>query len=210
MRARGCRASRKGEPITLTAYHEAGHAVAAVLLRCPVESITIEPGEDSGCLGRCVLGDRPSWLCPDTSGGSRARFYIERRMMILLAGRVAESKHLGRPYHEGSEGDEDKIARLAEVICGSDGEDQKFIAWLHARTVNLLSVEEHWQAVERVVAELLERKTLKGAAVRRVVEQALHGCGRRPKGPHPGLTRCPSTSCDSGGTGRARIRPASR
>ena len=60
-----------------TAYHEAGHAVAAFLLRRRLRRATIIPDEDS--LGHIRTGRAPPTLQPDISTSLRDRTGSEGR-----------------------------------------------------------------------------------------------------------------------------------
>ncbi len=67
-----------------TAYHEAGHAVAALALDRPVLKVSIRPERDR--LGICAFGKpvmRPS------------EDWLEREMLIALAGMAAEARYTG-------------------------------------------------------------------------------------------------------------------
>src|SRR5262245_61449239 len=74
-----------------TAYHEAGHAVAALALDRPVMKVSIKPDRDR--LGICAFGKavfRPS------------QDWLEREVLIALAGMAAEAKHTGEYDHEAA------------------------------------------------------------------------------------------------------------
>lgn len=79
----------------LNAYHEAGHALMAILLGGEVRSVTIEPDNDDG---------------PDRQGDTqvlwrRSRMsekqFAETAIQVSLAGPVAEMIYSGEPYHPG-------------------------------------------------------------------------------------------------------------
>ena len=72
-----------------TAYHEAGHAVAALALDRPVTRVSILARRDT--LGTCAFGKavfRPS------------EDWVERETMISLAGLAAEARHTGEYDHD--------------------------------------------------------------------------------------------------------------
>src|SRR5262249_54891701 len=152
-----------------------GHAVAAVRLCGRVESVTFEPGEGTGLLGKCVgqAARRgggpppPAARPPPPSPGAGGRCSWPRW------GRRAGPRPAPAPGGGRGRGGQGRSPRRGGQRPGQRA--QRFIDWLHARAVNLLSVEGHWRAVERVAAALLELRTLSGAAVRRAVLQARHG-----------------------------------
>src|SRR5262245_4708973 len=72
-----------------TAYHEAGHAVAALALGRPVHAVSVLPGRER--LGECHFGKavfRPS------------EDWLEREALIALAGLAAEALHTGEYARE--------------------------------------------------------------------------------------------------------------
>jgi ATP-dependent Zn protease len=78
------RVQRSGGPDEATAYHEAGHAVVALALDRPVVKVSILADRDR--LGICFFGKavfRPS------------EDWLEREMLIALAGLAAEARHTG-------------------------------------------------------------------------------------------------------------------
>src|SRR4030095_10953956 len=67
-----------------TAYHEAGHAVVALILGRPVDEVSVLASRDF--LGVCKFGKariRPS------------EGWLEREMLIALGGIAAEARHTG-------------------------------------------------------------------------------------------------------------------
>jgi ATP-dependent Zn protease len=87
--------------VTLTAYHEAGHAVVALLHDRPVQRVSILPNQER--LGECKFGKgvfRPS------------EDAVEREILIALAGLAAEARHAGRYALEGADRDLRYVRRL--------------------------------------------------------------------------------------------------
>src|SRR5437016_2249213 len=79
-----------------TAYHEAGHAVAASWLRVPFRYVTIVPDEQDGSLGHIRFTALSKDFGPDIESGSKVRRVLEPRIMVGLAGCAAEAKLVGR------------------------------------------------------------------------------------------------------------------
>src|SRR6185437_15760265 len=95
--------SRKMEAV---AYHEAGHAVAALLLHRPLRYVTIVPDKARGTLGHDLT--------------PRRRTILEREIMVLLAGEVAEREFRGWHNRVGSRSDYEKAHNCARAICATD------------------------------------------------------------------------------------------
>ena len=82
--------------LELTAYHEAGHAVAAVALGARVRLITLEP--EAPDEGRPRMGETQVVWTPGKFSDREAR---ERGVQVALAGPVAEMLYSVDPYHPG-------------------------------------------------------------------------------------------------------------
>jgi Peptidase family M41 len=149
-----------------TAYHEAGHAVAAVLLGRPVHKVTITPGQMiSGVrLGACEIrkGRKVS-----------SRDWLEDEVLILLAGMVAQATLTGDYCRLGATQD---LAAVRRLLAHSRAINQRQLERLEQRMIDkcehLLSSQQACQAIEWVAADLLKNTTISGRAVRHWVEQA--------------------------------------
>jgi hypothetical protein len=154
-----------------TAYHEAGHAVAAFELRRGVRQVTIEPDPERGTLGH-VLQRSLLALCRDQSdpGAPRQRArveraHVEREILCCFAGGIAEGHFRGRRNHVGARTDRKCALELASRLCGDLNETRAYLRWLLLRTRNL--VLSQWPGVKRVAAELLVHRTLTGPKARK-------------------------------------------
>lgn len=86
------------------AIHEAGHAVMCWLVEYPFGHVTIIPREEEDSLGRILDAPFPEHIAKDIETGpcKVSEFYMDRRMIISLAGLAAESLHL-EPHTPDSE-----------------------------------------------------------------------------------------------------------
>lgn len=143
-----------------TAYHEAGHAVMALVFDRPVQKVSILP--DQRRLGHCEL----------RKGVSRAsQDRLETDILILLAGVVAEAIHSGAYNWTGAAMDLQSVRRLA-VMRSGQGQADKLTRRLLAKTEHLLHQTRHRNAVDQIAAELLEKKSISGRAARHHFEQS--------------------------------------
>ena len=79
----------------IVAYHEAGHALMAVLLGGKVKHVTIEPDDDDGPARQ---GDtQVLWR----HAGISEKEFAKKVVQVSLAGPVAEMIYSGDPYHPG-------------------------------------------------------------------------------------------------------------
>lgn len=172
------------EELARNAFHEAGHAVLGQLLfpEQIIERVSIEiRGDTLG--GVSFVSDRARVDNLDAE-------LVQRRLCMLLAGRAAEMRQFGRAgCNAGATGDIQQATELASraVLCwgldetvgmlmmASSGNQVPAISavpewavarirvWIDgafAQAGHLLC--EHWNVVERVAEQLLERRTLGG------------------------------------------------
>src|SRR5262245_5781087 len=149
-------------PDEATAYHEAGHAVAALALDRPVVKVSIRADRDR--LGICAFGKsvfRPS------------EDWLEREVLIALAGMAAEARHTGT-YDRGGAGRDLLYARkLAVQRAGNERQAERLERRLLAKAENLLDRGANWRAVERIAAELLRAGEMSGRQARHLYEECL-------------------------------------
>ncbi len=197
--------TRSEEQIRVVATHEAGHALAAALLLPErLVFVSIEPnGADSG--GRLRLAMHDDFYVPD-----REKHLDWAR--IFLGGRAAESILLnGVTVGSGGNKNSDIALASAQIAalhlsfghgsalrwrCEPDDalsllhrhpsiqvEVEKELARCHGEVVSLL--ERNRAALERMVSELLTRRTLDAEEIRRVAGVTLHETGPATTAPAP-------------------------
>ena len=150
------------DPRWLTAYHEAGHAVIALAVGRPLQKVTI-------AANRVRLG-----LCHLQKGRSRAsKDWLEDEILILLAGMAAESQVSGKYNLGGAEQDLKMARRLAIMRAGNAQQAERLERRLLTKTEYLLAEEGHWNAVQHIAKDLLERETISGRAALHWFNQAV-------------------------------------
>ena len=154
------------------AYHEAGHAVASYLVKRRLSYVTIEPNPDNHTLGHCEYRNLAIFK-PDAVLTGRLRNQIEKLIIVLLAGAVAERLKFGRTYWIGSENDTTQAHDLAIYLCNEDKEAGAFINWLWQRTRNILEFGPHWAAVEAISEELMKSKYISERQTRKIIGTTL-------------------------------------
>jgi ATP-dependent Zn protease len=145
-----------------TAFHEAGHAVAALALDRPVVRVSIRPNRDE--LGICAFGKavfRPS------------EDWLEREVLIALAGMAAEAKRTGEYDREAAGRDLRYAGKLALQRAGSGRQAERLERRMLARVENLLERPANWAAVESIAAELLRSGEMSGRQARHLYEECL-------------------------------------
>lgn len=145
---------------TLTAYHEAGHAVVAISVGRSVSKVSIIPKKSK--LGVCKMQKGRAKASQDA---------LEADLLILLAGMAAESRMSGVYNLQGAGQDLRDCERLAMSRAGNARQAGKLIKRALDKVQNLLSSDHHWAAVKAVAKDLLEKEEISGRAAVHHFEQ---------------------------------------
>lgn len=181
------------EQLECVAVHEAGHAVMAWLFGKAIYRATVVPHEEEDIDGRMlvfaghVLRSEKRTVRHRYHRDLAARGSAERDVMISMAGPVAEGLYLGR-YVPPAGVDRKRIYDDAKNHHGGwtwggldNAVDADFdqlrrechrthLAWLSARTkIHLIA---YWPLVDAVATALIEKGTLTGRELRRVIRTA--------------------------------------
>jgi ATP-dependent Zn protease len=152
--------------LSATAYHEAGHAVMAMLLGRQVLKVSIAPGQMTfGVrLGACEIRK---------GSGKGSKDWIEDEVLILLAGMVAQAQWKGEYCRTGAAQD---LLGVRRLLSHSRAVTERQLERLEQRMLDkaehLLGDSVATQAVAWVAADLLQKTTISGRAVRHWLEQA--------------------------------------
>src|SRR5262245_333793 len=143
-----------------TAYHEAGHAVAALALDRPVVKVSILADRDRA--GICFFGKavfRPS------------EDWLEREVLIALAGLAAEARQTGEYDRDAAARDLRYARGLAIQPAGSGRQARRLERRRLAKAEHLLDRAANWRAVELIAAQLLRCGEMSGRQARHLYEQ---------------------------------------
>ena len=99
-----------------TAYHEAGHAVIAIITGRNVNKVSIIPGGNK--LGVCKMSKGRKKASPDA---------LEAELLILLAGMAAEGRKSGKYNMQGAAGDLRDAEKLALIRAGNPKQASKVL-----------------------------------------------------------------------------------
>jgi ATP-dependent Zn protease len=159
------------------AYHEAGHAATAYLIGMPIHSVTILPTEEAS--GHCLV-DMPD----DTSSNPSA---LSDLAIISTAGPLAQERFTGQPCTGGDDWQMLDAAMylrcraLREEDTAEDDHAQRrrYKSQAESLARAYLGNWKVWAAVAALAALLLERRTIGGEEV----ERLLGGMVRRLRDP---------------------------
>lgn len=177
LKKRRVKQGRSARSLLITAYHEAGHAVAAATLDIAFEKVTIIP-QGKGA-GRITYADlepeiREAWAAGDRLNNAQVRQWVERQAIVTLAGSVAQRHFSPRSdWKFGREGDAtfpgfgkvldpssdmSKAVRLIDDLGFTGKVAAAYMSYVEASAEALIT--ELWDDVRKVAQRLLEEKTL--------------------------------------------------
>ena len=143
-----------------TAYHEAGHAVAALAQDRPVHRVSVLPNQEH--LGKCEF----------RKGVQRGSVdFIEQEILISLAGMVAEARHTGR-YDRGGAGRDLRHLRTLALQRATEKQLDRYERRMLAKVENLMNDDAIWAAVESIAAELMKHGQISGRAALHLYKRA--------------------------------------
>jgi hypothetical protein len=153
-----------------TAYHEAGHTLAAHLYSIVLDLITIKPGEDS--LGE-VCGPWRDGFDPVNVDRSAEDEELKHYILFWGAGPMAESIFTGQPY-VGDEDDHDlsqalRFSRYAYSV--EDYDIQLDRLWTEIEDV--LKEVSNWRVVEWLAAALIDKGELRPSEAKDIILDAI-------------------------------------
>ena len=158
---------RKTKDLKATAYHEAGHVVAAVIFKRPFKAVSIKPDYES--LGRVSVRRRFYPKCePDAKINK-----VERAAICILAGGFAEARFVGKFNHPSVSADRSISNWLTSKRELPPEVLYSYLAYLNARTRAWVKDKLHWLAIKRVAKRLLKKHKLTERQVTRIVKKVL-------------------------------------
>jgi hypothetical protein len=163
--------AKKRDNLLITAYHEAGHAIANKVLGLKLRLVTIVPKGDYAGVVKGAIGINVERLRDDDfSVDEVSRWHNE--IIVLLAGAEAQKKFRPRsmkPHMVAA--DNANIQTILENLHPSN-ERRAIMTWLRVRTRNLINHPKHWRYIEDLAGVLIERPTLTGDEVSDVIAES--------------------------------------
>ena len=156
---------------TITAYHEAGHAVMAYQFGATIESIDIgrDPAGPGDRYGAATIVWHFDW--------QRSKEGRQKAAMVALAGPAAEMIHSQEPYHPGLIAEWAEDWRQAwEAYAPLVPDDRKRLAALEQVTVDVfghLYSDEHWAGLAALADEIEAHQMLEWPEIQETLSQWL-------------------------------------
>ena len=151
------------DELEATAYHEAGHLAARLLLGGRIMFVTIQPDPFGRTYGRVV---------PDY----RVLLPKSHQIVIALAGPMAERRFRAGDEPTGDQGDWDRAIRDAFRIAKGDMEQASALLDKLEGKASIL-VNTYWPAIERTASALLVFGRLDGDTACRQASGIWHPIG---------------------------------
>lgn len=142
-----------------------------VYCRMGLGTVSIVPGNDFQ--GVCKTSKQPSLSKRDCSLTTKAEGRLNQRIMIAVAGDIAQSlysRRRGNSY--GTSSDHALSLEMAGRVCGDTEETIALLNYLTISTRNVLKLPEYWDAVKALAKELLEKNTVSGRRAKEIIENA--------------------------------------
>jgi len=163
------------------AYHEAGHAVAQLLV-CPALPLTnasIAPEGDE--LGRACFENYAETIVPDADGEDadmpeHERQYLESEAISLLAGPLAEQRFCGQtlepPLPGSARTDQADVTDIAHLLHDDRRVARAWVGSMLRRAIDLVQNDgRFWPAVKAAAAALLREQTLTSDEISTLVHE---------------------------------------
>lgn len=162
-----------GDAALLAAYHEAGHAVTAVVLGYKIESVSLgwsKEGRSHGRLQLTSFPHLPDNFEPGSPLMASCPFCRTLEMIIYFAGGIAERLRSGGPYRQEHYDDVSRAFRLIRGLSPSEPWD---VHWNRGELRTEELVRHHWAAIQSLADVLLERQKLNGDEIKALVAPLL-------------------------------------
>ncbi len=162
-----------------TAYHEAGHAIMAIWCSLPFHYVTIVPDADKWSLGHVLYRSRRKRdQFYHDSLNPRLSSWVEKQVLCLYAGGLAERESTGRWNRVGARSFRDKAYEVGSLLYEGPTLD-KYLAFMLSRAEDLICGPLLWPHVELIAADLLKHETLTYEQVFDIKHRALEGLFNR-------------------------------
>lgn len=154
------------DAIERAAYHEAGHAIAAIWHEIELDRVTVVP--ESGTLGYVEHG------FSGLAGLEADREKLEAQALIALAGAACEAHHFGRGREVDWNADDYRhdavqASAVLQSLSAHDDEGAAYFDWIKERAMSLVAMPRFVEAADALAEALIERRELTGEQASKLV-----------------------------------------
>lgn len=163
------------------AYHEAGHAVAAVLLGESISRVSLCPDVRPG--GEIVFGTVETRDAPGRLNDAGKLRYedltpqekeaLEHNVIVSMAGEILVRKVFAGQELRGFQEDRSHVAEVAEWMFESPDDREQYCASLSNKVGEMFERKEALCAVEVFVKTLLVKTEISGEEAMRIIGEAI-------------------------------------
>ena len=153
--------------LKVTAYHEAGHAVACWRFGWPISRVSIVLKD--AYLGAVTADDPTLNIRPDMDGSKGAKQAMRESIVVCCAGPRAQVRYDASSWHDGHGEKDFKVAGGLALRLGGISERANALGEKLDAEAQAL-VESHWAEIEAVATALLEHKELDGDVIKELLE----------------------------------------
>jgi hypothetical protein len=155
---------------SIAAYHEAGHAVMAML--CGIRVLRVALKFEYTTNGSTETDDSPR-----TAHSQAERELLEKHVLVSLAGSAAQSRANPASLKLFMDsGDRDAAGALLRLLLSEGATEERITelteSWME-RAVERITDRTVWRAVETVATELQEKYFLSGAEAQRLFDRSM-------------------------------------
>jgi ATP-dependent Zn protease len=163
------------------AHHEAGHAIAAVLLGEPILNVNMNP--DAQLNGEIVFGFVETEEAPDRLKDISSQDYedlsledrdiLERNIMVSLAGEIYIRPIFDKEEVEGFEDDFEHVERVINWMFKSPEDRKAYRELLSTRLKEMFNKKENLHAAGVFANTLLRNVEISGEEATHIIKEAL-------------------------------------
>ena len=163
---------KRTKALESTAYHEAGHAVAAWRYGVRTKRLSIVP--EPSFAGQHVRHPYFGGINQEWGSSPRAQRRVENMVLVCCAGPAAQRRFNPkgfRNYH--AEGDWYQAINLLSHLTGDDEILSAYFKLIDLRARKFVAQPSVWPLIEGLAETLLEREHLTGMEVRAIISDSM-------------------------------------
>ena len=159
-----------------TAYHEAGHVAASIILHRRFKSVTIIPNEEAlGHVASCPMPKRVVEALKLGAVPPKLREELEDEIIIYLAGNLGMRLVRKRLPRINNFPDYHTALDFAARVCGGDLEEvEAYFHWLYVRARQIAETERFKRLTRCIAEALMDKQSLDYASCMDIYREEFH------------------------------------